>query len=554
MANCRQILDTLIITFKPDTAIITDTLISISNTSNIEFCESFCIDTANLIIDANTGMALVLANNLNPLDTCTVNSEVDFRFWYPALGTPEPIHVTDFPNLPSTIAYDCTDRGLQNVNVYVATDSLNIQLCPAVVNVQDDALACGERKISGTITTFRGSPVQGFEVFLQGTSVVGGVVPAPAITDADGRYEITVDANTSYRIRPMNNQDITEGVTAFDNVITSRHILGLQPFDSPYQTIAADVNKSGTITAFDIVLIRKVVLARDDAFENNTSWRFIDADFQFTDVINAAAAPFMESFEVTSDMGNVSNMDFIAVKIGDVNDTNSSAGGLVANAESRNNRRPLTFETTNLRIEKGEIYEVPFLLNNDEKVASYQFTIDFEGLTLLDIHSGIASPAHFETKLAEKGLLTTCWSAPNPRQSTGPWFTLRFRATENGRLSELLTVNSEITPIEAYTSDAANIGVQLTFKEPVTTTFDLFQNKPNPFKHQTIIGFALPQAAPAKITVMDMQGKTLYSIEDNYESGYNEVIIQQSQLPKGVFYYRLETAFGTKTQKMMHLE
>ncbi|MFK7981207.1 MAG: T9SS type A sorting domain-containing protein, partial [Saprospiraceae bacterium] len=387
-----------------------------------------------------------------------------------------------------------------------------------------------------------------------GTGQVGGVVPAPAITDANGRYEITVDANTSYRIRPMNNQDITEGVTAFDNVIISRHILGLQLFDSPYQTIAADANKSGTITAFDIVLIRKIVLAKDNFFENNTSWRFIDADFQFTDILSAAAAPFMESFEVTADMGNVKDMDFVAVKIGDVNDTNSANGGLVTTPTSRNNRSSISFELPNQKIEKGKIYEVPFQLKNGEKVASYQFTLDFEGLTLLDIQPGIATPAHFETKLAKRGLLTTCWSTPHPTLSTGTWFTLRFKARKNGRLSELLTVTSEITPIEAYTTDAENIGVKLTFKEPVTTSFDLFQNKPNPFKNQTTIGFALPQAAPAKITVLDMQGKIIYSTTGNYDSGYNEIVIQQSQLPKGVFYYRLETAFGTKTQKMMHLE
>ena len=543
--NCGSAIDTINVTVNAPQAI--------SKSLNNDFCGSLCLDEVSVSIDANTGTAVVLANNINPLDTCGINAQFGFKFWNPTMSMAEPNTVIDIPSLPSSITFNCNDRGQQAVNVYVSDTAMNTQLCPIVINVKDNNIFCGERTIAGRITNSAGDPAVNFDVFVEEVSEIGGVAPSVK-TDATGAYSITLTEDKQYKITPRRTTDIADGVTAFDNVIISRHILGLQPFVSPYQTIAADVNKSGSVTAFDIVLIRKIVLSKDGQFDNNTSWRFVDANYQFPNIMDAASAPFQESFLVTQTTGNVEGMDFIAVKIGDVNNTNSSNAGLIANAESRNDANPLIFETANLTIEKGKIYEVPFRLSTTTKVASYQFTLDFTSLELLDIQSGVATPAHFEIGLKERGLLTTCWSTPNPVLAKDNWFTLRFKATKNGQLSELLTINSAITPIEAYTTEAENIGIQLTFTEAITTSFDLFQNRPNPFKNQTIIGFTLPKAAPAKITILDVQGKVVNTIDRNYESGYNETIIDMTQLPRGVFYYRLETAFGTKTQKMMHIE
>ena len=47
----------------------------------------------------------------------------------------------------------------------------------------------------------------------------------------------------------------------FDLVLISKHILGNEAqFDSPYKYIAADINKSGSITAFDMVQLRQLIL------------------------------------------------------------------------------------------------------------------------------------------------------------------------------------------------------------------------------------------------------------------------------------------------------
>ena len=546
ITGCQLISDTLVVTFEAPPAIGRET--------DEEFCKSLCIDTAGANINVMTGEVVILANDIEPFDTCSARTDLAFRFWYPELGVPEPLNIMDFPSLPDSIVYDCTDRGTQNVNVYVASDSMNIQLCPAVIKVEDSFLTCGERIVAGRITTADGEPVEGFQVFVENVGVVGGVVPDPVLTDANGRYSFTLNANRAFRIVPKNNEDSADGVTAFDNVVISRHILGLEPFDSPFQTIAADVNKSGTVTAFDIVLIRKVVLARDEFFQNNTSWRFIDADFEFTDITTAANAPFMESFLVTENTGgNITDMDFIAVKVGDANGTVNPNGPGLLEADTRNSEA-IVFQTTNLLIEKDATYAVPFQLLNSTDVAGYQFTLDFDGLELLDIEAGIASKDNFGLTLQNRGLLMAAWSTGSPISTNKAWFTLHFKANKTGVLSEMLALNSVITPIEGITIDQQAVGVELNFVESGINGFDLFQNNPNPFKNSTTIGFTLPEASSGQLSILDVQGRILQVIDGRYEVGYNAVTIDLSALPKGIFYYRLETALGTKVKKMMHLE
>ena len=526
---------------------------SISRTSNEVFCQSLCLDTAFLNLDVNTGSVVVLANDIDPLDTCAANTNFDFRIWHPSLNTPEPLNVMDFATLPSSTIFDCDDKGAQAVNVYVAQNTANVQLCPVVVNVEDAFAVCGERTVSGRITTFLGEPMVGVDIFIEDLSNVGGVVPAPVQTDANGDYSIVLPTGRDFRILPFKNDNPGEGVTAFDNVVISRHILGLESFDSPFQTIASDVNKSGTVTAFDIVLIRKVVLAREASFVNNTSWRFIDASFQFTDIANAANAAFMESFVIPSTTGNISGMDFIGVKIGDPNGTADPSAGLTS-SEARNSFNNIQFEIADQSIESGKVYDVPFKLLNVNKVLSYQFTLNFDGLELLAIQEGKVGETHFGLDFLERGKLTTAWSTARPEQKGGNWFSIQFKAKTNGTLSELLSLESSITPIEANTIENKNIGVNLVYQQSPINQFRLYQNKPNPFKDETVISFSIPEMGAAKLTILDMNGKVIRELENNFQKGFNEITVDFENLPKGILYYRLETAFGTQMQKMMHLD
>ena len=83
----------------------------------------------------------------------------------------------------------------------------------------------------------------------------------------------------------------------------------------------------------------------------------------------------------------------------------------------------------------------------------------------------------------------------------------------------------------------------------------MYQNQPNPFQGSTLIGFNLPSASTATLTIYDMAGKVLKVVKGNYTKGYNEINISGAELNNtGVMYYQLDTPTATATKKMIVLE
>ncbi|MEO1517850.1 MAG: T9SS type A sorting domain-containing protein, partial [Bacteroidota bacterium] len=130
-----------------------------------------------------------------------------------------------------------------------------------------------------------------------------------------------------------------------------------------------------------------------------------------------------------------------------------------------------------------------------------------------------------------------------------------FCSRAKSLLTVPLNISSDYTAAEAYTSNADLLDVNLNFNGAVSNDFALLQNVPNPFKDETVIGFVLPQASAASITIYDVSGKVLRLIEGEYNKGYNEVDVNRSELSgAGVLYYTLETADYSATKKMIILE
>ena len=95
-------------------------------------------------------------------------------------------------------------------------------------------------------------------------------------------------------------------------------MLGTQPLASPYACIAADANGSGSITALDIVVIRKIILQLETQFPNNVpTWRFVPSDYQWQNPTDPFNEDFPEKWMVDPLMEDTLG-DFIGVKIGDV--------------------------------------------------------------------------------------------------------------------------------------------------------------------------------------------------------------------------------------------
>jgi hypothetical protein len=100
-----------------------------------------------------------------------------------------------------------------------------------------------------------------------------------------------------------------------------------------------------------------------------------------------------------------------------------------------------------------------------------------------------------------------------------------------------------------------SVVLKLPPKKITQAGFYLYQNEPNPFSENTKIGFDLPEGMEASITVYDLTGRVLKSIEGDYVKGHNEVSLDQKEVPvSGVLYYQLDTEDFTATRKMVVIE
>jgi len=487
-------------------------------------------------------------------DNCTNLDRLQYRIWHTSYAETPPTHIASIHALPERITFDCSYLGNQTVRLYLIDQANNWDYCETYVNVQDNQQICGGPEIvtadtafvNGQVLSWKGEQVEGVNISIATQQQTTGVT---------GQFEFQVAKNENYQLLPMKDDQPLNGVSTFDLVLISKHILGINRFNDPHQYIAADANKSGTVTAFDMVQLRRLILAIDQTLPNNTSWRFVNKAYVFpTD--NPLQNAFPESIELTNLQTN-QQADFSAIKIGDVNG-NAATNSLIL-AESRTNLPVFEIDIVDQPIQAGQSYEVAFTSKQISHIQGYQFSLDFGQLTFEKLQPGIATLPNFGLHAIKKGWLTTSWNGAitkdsNELPSTAPLFTMHFTAQKDGLLSEQLKLQTTPTIPEAYDQDGALMDIQLNFIAPLATVFELYQNQPNPFDKQTLIGFHLPASSPVSLTILDERGQLLKVIKKTKMAGYQTINLADTDLPKGLIFYQLQTRFGTQTRKMLRIE
>lgn len=505
-------------------------------------------------IAQSTASIEIWANDFDQgsFDNCTIKDSLKFRIWHISLGINPPETVEGvLDSLPTAITFNCNFLGTQIVRIYVIDERNNFDFASTFVLIQDNMRACQgdgndpENMVAGDVTNHSGETIEDVRVKISG----GG--QNEMMTAADGHYEFSLAKNGNYTVTPEKNDNPLNGVSTFDLVLISKHILGITPFDSPYKYIAADVNKSGSITAFDMVQLRQVILNIKTEFPNNQSWRFVDKAYTF-----ANENPITERFAETISIDNLTedNMhrDFVGIKVGDING-NANTSSLLG-AEERITAGTFGLQIADKLLTKGETVEVVVKAADLPNILGYQFTMHFEALELLRVEEGLAKKTNFNTQLANRGVLTTSWNGEGGGEET--LFTLSFRAKTNGFLRDFLTISSEVTTAEAYNLSGEPMKVTLDFQDTdLPTVFKLHQNAPNPFNEETMISFVLPEAGVATLKIMDIQGRILTTIRGNYEKGYNRIHLDASSLgATGVLHYQLEAGNYLANKKMIIIE
>ena len=252
-------------------------------------------------------------------------------------------------------------------------------------------------------------------------NVTGGTNLA-ASTAADGSYSLTVNAAGTYAVTPRltNSSPFANGVSTIDLSLIRRHILNIAPLDTPYKLLAADVNGSRSVTTLDLTFIRRLILGSTNTLPLSL-WRFVPADYAFTNTAAPWDAPTNRSY--ASLVAAVTNQDFMAIKLGDVNNSWAPPVAFAGFAPAAQ-RAPLlsfapevSFSVSQHTNQPGDLVAVQVTAGNFREVTSAQWTLAWDPAVLRFAGTGKfglkgLTAANFGSTFADGGQLTFSWEDP----------------------------------------------------------------------------------------------------------------------------------------------
>ena len=124
---------------------------------------------------------------------------------------------------------------------------------------------------------------------------------------------------------------------------------------------------------------------------------------------------------------------------------------------------------------------------------------------------------------------------------------LRFTITDLDTGSN----QTAISECEIYAlADHSSMSVSSTANRP--SSFELNQNYPNPFNPSTTISFSLPTKSFVTLKIFDVMGKEVSDIvsEELLPGNYSQQW-DASNMPSGVYFYRLQAGSFTETKRLV---
>jgi len=409
---------------------------------------------------------------------------------------------------------------------FSAIDSINIEVLPLGFGPCAGTLA-------GIIKTINKQFIEGVKVQVSGLSGDKMVN-----TRNDGLFKFSgLENGGDYTIYPELNKNPLNGVSTFDLLLIQKHVLNTKKIENPYELIAADVNKSGSISILDMLQLRKIILGVDKEFKGNKSWRFIDANFAFKK--EASPYQFPEIVNI-NDLNGSAEVHFYGIKIGDIN------GNAIANGSGLGDTREqqdYLLQVENKTLMPGETYPLTIYADPSLQAEGMQFTLQYDPKklqfeSLLTDSILLSMMGVFE----EEGLLTLSWASKMIPESMV--LSLPFKTLQGGKIADMLQLGDRITRSEAYIGERT-LPVNLAFTEKPAEPIVL-NPYPNPFMDKVNIPYYLPVNAMVTLKVFDFSGRLVRSIVQEGNIGLNTFEIDN--LPSGSEWkYELSTSNWKKS-------
>jgi len=448
--------------------------------------------------------------------------------------------------------FDCSFVGITNYTVYLWSGGVLVDQCSELLQILDGGGFCNTPMfgdIGGEISTEAGDMIENTSLNLKGGEF------QTKVTDENGKYAFPeVPFGSAYEVVPIKDVNPLNGVSTLDLIKIQQHILGDEELSSPYKVIAADVDRSGSISTIDLVHLRKLLLGIYEEFPNNTSWRMVDSQHKFIDPHNPFFAPLKETYEIFNLQSDM-DIDFIGVKIGDVNNT-AKANVYDHPIEERSSKK-FIIDIEDQKVKAGELVEVVLTSKDLKLVNGLQFTLNVDNKTaeilsfdpmMMDLDS-----KNVNLEMLKYGKFNLSWNTDGDVTGEEKLFALQIVMKSDAELSKVISLDVKGITAEAYNDDKImDVMIDFTNHNNLQDELVLYQNLPNPWSETTEIKFFMPSDNTVAINIYDINGRKLYNKKLQVKVGINRIEIQKSEVnSSGVLYYELLSGDQRLMNKML---
>jgi parallel beta-helix repeat protein len=489
-------------------------------------------DDFNLVDDGTLTVAWFSGSGASPAD-----STIIFELLMEVTGTTPACTAIDFVAMPTSI-----EVGRLVGNAIVPTPHRTVSGSVCALPFAD---------LVGQVYRENGAPLD--EVEMECTD------QPLTITDINGEYAfVGLQTGLDYTVRPARNTDPREGVTAIDLALIQRHILTLQPLNSPYKIIAADVDYSGSVGAIDLANIQRLILSKVDSFPGGVdSWRFVDAFYNFTDPTAPLSTVFPEERSFSPLLVDVPDADFVGMKLGDVNGTAMGKGF------------GDDLEVLLVERQEGNVRVIDFVSPRRQSIVAYQFDVRFDAnrMQLLDMKPGVMrglTDDFFGYHSLGEGWIPTLWYDPAGRpdgqtvESGEVLFSLHFLAPQQDvPTDECIWVGDRHLPAVGYAEDGRAMHIDTRYEngQAASQSVRLEAPVPNPFTDRTNLTFFLPEGSETdmvRFEVRDVLGRMVFQREGRYGAGSHTFAVSRMDLNESGWYtVTMRTGMTTRTQQIL---
>jgi len=471
----------------------------------------------------------------------------------------------DDPQPPTTsnLVITCDDlKGSGDPNVaavpielWVGDAAGNWDYCLTYIAVQDNMDACPDdagadeasTMISGKVETPDGKSIGDVDLNLTSNN------PAydKFVAGINGTYVFPkLESGMNYEVNASKSGAYNNGISTYDVLKITRHILGTESFTSPYNIIASDVNGNGKVSTSDVLALRRLILSiKEDFGANQTSWNFIPANHQFSDPKNPLADYNGQGISFTALNDQVYDADFIGVKVGDIN---GSATSNLLGQDKHMSSADLMIDDQSFR--RGDDVEMTIDASKLGSVSGIQFVLEYDDnlLVLDDLPEGLdvdLDASHFNVETP--GTIRFSWVGSDA-QDLEQLMKITLRAKGTGSLNTTINIKENTSLVAEFYDQASNInGLGLQFNRQGSSLPE-FEIYPNPFKESTSITFELSTAQDVTLSILDISGKQIYHTQQSFGAGVQRMELTDNLFKgAGVYFVQLRHAGEHQTKKLV---